>query len=418
MLRGIDHAQPVRRVGGAEYAGQRGIVVGLDEEAVLGLVGIARAARQLDRVGQRQRDLSEHGEGLAVGVAGLGRADIFEARRGRAVPYVAQDDILLEVTLGVLVQSADHHVDRTVQLRQQAQFLRPGVPAGIFGGPVRCTRRLEVAGAGPFVVGPLVVGDRGDLQLVRLVHDVQRARRRFVAVEQAAVVLGDGEVLGNLGRDVVLVVDEVPLARLAGQLRQPAVQPAAIGDIVPRVVVRGVDVVIAFQRHGQPVGRLELERGAAEEFLFARLFARRRLGSEGLRVPVAARGQVGEIDGGITEGFGQVGVIAALHVGIAACQADAETVGQRVGGDRLDLVLLGLEFISAAHDELGLAARVLGGDGNHARSRVLAEEQRLRALQHLDPAKVEEALVDDAALSVIGAVDDHRDRLLDADGGR
>ncbi len=64
-----------------------------------------------------------------------------------------------------------------------------------------------------------------------------------------------------------------------------------------------------------------------------------------------------------------------------------------------------------------MVARVGRGERQHAGGGVLAEEQGLGTFQDLDLPHVEEAFVDDPALTVIDPVHDHRDRLLDADAG-
>ena len=116
--------------------------------------------------------------------------------------------------------------------------------------------------------------------------------------------------------------------------------------------------------------------------------------------------------------LGNVAVVAAVHLGRAGRDAHAERVGQRAGGIAFDAVLLALELVTALHHEFWGAGRVCGGDRDHARGRVLAEEQRLRALEHFHAGKVEEAFLNHAALTVVGAVDDDGDRLFDADRGR
>ena len=204
--------------------------------------------------------------------------------------------------------------------------------------------------------------------------------------------------------------DELTGAGIAGQLA--GARRAVVRHVVPRGVLGLAVIEAALDRDGQVVGGRVLQRQATEEFLLAGAIR-----SDG----GVMRGR-GEAVCNVSRGVGAHGrnvvVVAAVHLAAAQREAHAEGVAQRARGDELAHVLLRLELVARLGDEFALAARIVGGERDHAGGRVLAEEQRLRPLQHFDAFEVEEAFLDDAALAVVGTIDDDGDRLFDADRGR
>ena len=76
---------------------------------------------------------------------------------------------------------------------------------------------------------------------------------------------------------------------------------------------------------------------------------------------------------------------------VARREAKAERIAHRPGQDQFVAPFASDALIARAANELEMAAGVIGADRDHAGGACLAEEQRLRPLQHLDLLHVERA---------------------------
>ncbi len=126
----------------------------------------------------------------------------------------------------------------------------------------------------------------------------------------------------------------------------------------------------------------------------------------------------GLVDGGVGGRADGVADVTLVHVRVAQCQPGTQGLGERARNDAFVLHALLLELVADSANDFQLVAGVVGLHGDDAGRGVLAEVQRLGALQDGHLADVEHGLVDHPALGVVNAIDDGGHGLLDADGAR
>jgi hypothetical protein len=273
-------------------------------------------------------------------------------------------DILLDV------ERAEQHVDRIADLGRQPQFLREGVEPDvgrigidqIGAGEVRILRGDRVA----FAIG----GDRGQRRTAEIIIDLAREAPVLDVVLGREVVV---DLIAELPADGVHVPAQAD-DRLGGG------RPGQIDHAAAHFVLL---VVIA--------DHADLEVGAGLE---------QRLGANEPAVALVGFAAGAEI------------LDIAVTRGIAGTQAERHRLGNRagdiaLGDDRVVVAIAGLD--RAAGGEL----RFLGDHRNDARRRVLAEQGRLRAAQHLDPLHCRQVVDPRRGARAVDAVDEHADRRLD-----
>ena len=280
--------------------------------------------------------------------------------------------------------------------------------AGIFRRPDAGAE--EVAIAGELVVVPVIVGDRTDGHIVERIFQRSGCRPGFIGIVQAAIFARERIVLRDIHGKIILVEGEIPAARIVGCIGGLA-GGAIDRHIVPAIASGAVIGAGYLQLGGEAVIRFIFQSHATDEFAFLWLVGRCRGGA--MRIG----GAVADVERGIADRLLLVGIIAAPHARTAYRNPEAQRIGERLGDDRFGKGAFCSKFIADPTDKFRIQPGIGGGQGNNASGRVLAKEERLRTLQYLDPRQIEKSLVDHPALAIIDAVDDDRDRLLDADRG-
>jgi hypothetical protein len=79
----------------------------------------------------------------------------------------------------------------------------------------------------------------------------------------------------------------------------------------------------------------------------------------------------------------------AIHFTATERNASFQRLTQRTRHRALDEALLSLELIAGRHIGFEFVSGIRGGQRDHARGRILSEEQSLRTLQHLNLLEIE-----------------------------
>ncbi len=285
--------------------------------------------------------------------------------------------------------------------------------------------------------GQLLIGEEGagrPVQLSVLARQAELLRQGAEAVRPAAVVRAIGQI--GRGEVPVLADDAAPVAHRRGAV-QP--RPAQIGAQMQGqalVADAGVGVAVGIgcaiprlrRRRHAAVGRKGRQqgRGGARDQLHADAAAFVPLGPVGGQ----AGGQVrrgapqqltahGVVVFGLIVGRG-ARALPDLHVieAVAATRGDIQPPGQNLVHDRAGQGDRAAVRSIVAEGRLARHARVERGGGgddvDDARRGVLAEQGRLRALQHLDALDLAQIAQGRAVAGAIDAVDHDADRAFDA----
>ena len=369
----------------------------------LDLVSVADAQRQIETIGDREGIVGEDREGrgavaVQIALAGVGheiaaRGDTGERRDriGIGAPGQQQAEIAFVIAAeeGVLarfqplvgVEDAEDRVDPLAVigeprlLREHLELVRIAVRAPIpdVGGGI-----VDVDAAVRLVIA--IGGDRGEAERVAQ-FPVELARDAAVADAEIGWAVGVGDAVERLA-----VAQRTGVRR--ERIDEGGGRPGDAGRVDAAILVAFGPV--ADQPDVDPVGRADEQLGTYRPVVFivgARAGAR---AGAGAHLPEA--------------------VAFALQREDAARDGIADQPAGRRAGHGPGVV------IAVAADEFGRWIEA-GRGGNHvddAGRHVLAEQGRLRALQHLHPLKFAQVAEGDAAACAIDAVDDRADRAFKA----